>query len=89
MKKIALILDNAPYHHVRGDTFVDPLRVRRAELIDSLIEISGSQIITVTKAEKAVTFDLKEAKQKRPAEGLMKQSKAILGVSHMISIVAI
>ena len=31
----------------------------------------------------------KEAKQKRPAEGLMKQSKAILGVSHMISIVAI
>ena len=29
----------------------------------------------------------KEAKQKRPAEGLMKQSKAILGVSHMISIV--
>ena len=29
----------------------------------------------------------KEAKQKRPAEGLMKQSKAILGVSHLISIV--
>jgi transposase len=65
-KKMILILDNAAYHHVRDERFIDPLLLKRAELIDVLISKAGKIEMTVVRDGAEVTFDLAQAlKSKR------------------------
>ena len=34
--KMILVLDSAPFHHCRGDEFIDPKSLKRAELFSEL-----------------------------------------------------
>ena len=42
-KKMILILDNARYHHIRADNYIDQLKLKREGLFDELIMGCGSE----------------------------------------------
>ena len=63
-KKMVLVLDNAPYHHVRDQHYIDPQQLKRIELINTLINIAGRQTITAKRAGVEKTFSLEAAKER-------------------------
>ena len=58
---MVLVLDNAPYHHARDENFIDPLQLRRDDLIKKLMDTAGRQTITVKRGEVDRTLSLREA----------------------------
>ena len=59
-KKMILVLDNAPYHHIRADNFIDPLKLNRAELFTELILTAKLKALKVKRGGKDVEMDLEK-----------------------------
>lgn len=57
-KKMILTLDNAPYHHIRADNYIDPLKLKRKGLFDELILTAKMENLTVERNGKDQTFKL-------------------------------
>ena len=59
-KKMILILDNAPYHHYRGDDYCDPLKMKRQQLIDCLLGVAKKSAMTIIRNENNIEVNLRE-----------------------------
>ena len=59
-KKMILILDNAPYHHCRGDDYCDPLKMKRQQLIDCLLGVAKKSAMTIIRNENNIEVNLRE-----------------------------
>ena len=46
-KRMILVMDNAPYHHIRDENYIDPLQLKREGLFNELILTAGKRSITV------------------------------------------
>ena len=62
---MALVLDNAPYHHVRDQHYIDHQQLKRTELINTLINTAGKETITTKRAGVEKEFSLEEAKERK------------------------
>ena len=51
-------MDNAPYHHIREEKYIDPLQLKRDGLFNELILITGKLTITVRRNEADVEMNL-------------------------------
>ena len=64
--KMILVLDNAPYHHCRGDDFIDPKNMKRAELFSELIHTAKQTTMEIERKGETVSVDLvKNRRSKR------------------------
>lgn len=59
-EKMILVLDNAPYHHSRGEDFVDPKKLTRLELFNELLILAGQQTMKLQRGGVEVEVDLKK-----------------------------
>jgi hypothetical protein len=83
-KQMILVLDNARYHHVRGDDWITPSKLTKST-IAPVMERVGLTRITVTRTDKTtncsydVSFDISTFDKKgRKTAPLMKELKAAL-----------
>jgi len=53
-----LVLDNAPYHHIRADNYIDPLKLNRAGLFTELILTANVKALEVRRGGKDIEMDL-------------------------------
>ena len=57
-EKMILVLDNAPYHHCRGEDFVDPKALKRVELFNELLLLAKKTSMTIERNGQEVEVDL-------------------------------
>jgi len=57
-KKMILVLDNAPYHHIRADNFIDTLKLNRSDLFNELILTADIKTLTVERGGRDTEMDL-------------------------------
>ena len=71
-QKMILFLDNAPYHHVHGEGYVDVKNLKRADLFNELIVLAGKTHMAITRNGKEVVVDLK--KHRKSKRGSLKSN---------------
>lgn len=60
-KKMILVLDNAPYHHVRDENYIDPNSLNRKQLIETLQTKFSQKKIKVKRSGRNKIFELAKA----------------------------
>jgi len=76
-EKMILVLDNAPYHHCRGENYVDPKKLKRTELFNELILLAKKTTMKILRGSKEVIVDL--ANLRKTARGSLRGNVPVNG----------
>jgi len=61
-KKLILVMDNAPYHNIRADSYIDPSKSKRQGLFNDLILTAEVTDITVQRSGRDKTTNLMQVR---------------------------
>ena len=64
-KRMIVVMNNAPYHHIRAEGYIDPLQLKRGGLFNELILTTKISELTVQRAGVSKRINLRNCRHRK------------------------